>query len=177
MMLTLLILNLLLQSPAFHYMPQSDTSLIKEMSTLLLLYFSLHSTICLKSPSPWGILWQSALLHHNGNILLLTYPGVPCDYIASWGPHLPFWAIIEVVSWIFAPETCDMTQVSLCRNRVVPGIQSTSLPGLFRSNQGFYFLWVILYFLCRKILLNPHSDNFGRCVLLLHMNSMTWCRV
>ena len=75
MMLTLLILKLL-QSPAFHYMPQPDTSLIKEMSTLLLLFFLLHSTIYHKSPSPWGILWQSALLHHNGNILLLTYLGV-----------------------------------------------------------------------------------------------------
>ena len=25
-----------------------------------------------KSPSPWDNLWQSALLHYNGNILLLT---------------------------------------------------------------------------------------------------------
>ena len=74
----------------------------------------------------------------------------PCDYIASWGPHLPFWAIIVVVSWIFAPETCDMTQVFLCGNWVVPGIQPTSLSGLFHSNQGFYFQWVILYFLCRE---------------------------
>ena len=149
MMLTLLILKLL-QSPAFHYMPQSDTSLIKEMSTLLLLYFSLHSTINHKSPSPWAFSGKVPCFITTETYYFWHISRFPCDYIASWGPHLPFWAIIEVVSWIFAPETCDMTQVFFCRNWVVPGIQSTSLPGLFRSNQGFYFLWVILYFLCRE---------------------------
>ena len=68
----------------------------------------------------------------------------PCDYIASLGPRLPFLATTEEVPWLFAPETCDMTQV-------FPGIQSISLPGLFRTNQGFYFLWVILYILCREL--------------------------
>ena len=147
MMLTLLILKLL-QSPAFHYMHQSDTSLVKEMSTLLLLYFSLHSTIYHKSPSHWAFSGNVPCFITTETYYFWHISGFPCDYIASWGPHPPFWAIIVVVSWIFAPETCDMTQVSLCRNWVVPGIQSTSLPGLFRSNHGFYFLWVILYFLC-----------------------------
>ena len=149
MMLTLLILKLL-QSPAFHYMPQPDYSLIKEMSTLLLLFSrctqlfitSLRLLGAFSGKVPCFITTETYYFWHISRF--------PCDYIASWGPHLPFWAITEVVSWIFAPETCDMTRVSLCRNWVVPGIQSTSLPGLFRSNQGFYFLWVILYFLCRE---------------------------
>ena len=67
----------------------------------------------------------------------------PCDYMASLGPRLPFWATAEVVPWLLAPVTGDMTQVP-------PGLQPVSLPGLFHSNQGFYFLWVILYFLCQE---------------------------
>ena len=57
----------------------------------------------------------------------------PYNYIASLGTRLPFWATVEVVPWLLAPETGDMTQV-------LPGIQSTSLPEIFRSNQGFYLL-------------------------------------
>ena len=132
----------ILQTPSFHYMPQSDSSLIKEMSTLLL-RFSLHSTIYHKSPSPWDNPWQSALLHYSRNILLLTSLEVSLWFKASLGPRLPFWATAEVVPWLLAPETSDMTQV-------LPGIQSASLPGLFHSNQGFYFLWVVLYFLCQE---------------------------
>ena len=165
MMLTLLILQLL-QSPAFHYMPQSDTSLIKEMSTLLLLYFSLHSTIYHKSPSPWGILWQSALLHHNGNIFLLTYLEV-CLWLYSllgslasflgncWGSALtpctcnrwydsgPSWNPIYFSSWTFP----------------------------FQSRLLFPVGHILLPL--SGILLDPHSYNSGRCVLLLHMNSKT----
>src|SRR4051812_17486217 len=54
--------------------------------------------------------------------------GFPCDYIAYLGPRLPFWASVDVVSRLLALVTGDMTQV-------LPGIQSTSLSGLFRSNQ------------------------------------------
>ena len=67
----------------------------------------------------------------------------PLDYIASLGLQLPFWATAEVVPCLLAPEKGDMAQV-------FPRIQSTSLPGFFRSSQGFYFLWVILYFLYRE---------------------------
>ena len=150
MMLTLLILKLF-QSPAFHYMPQPDTSLIKEMSTLLLHFFSCCTQLFITSLRLLGAFSGKVPCFITTETYYFWHiSGFPCDYIASWGPHLPFWAIIVVVSWIFAPETCDMTQVSLCRNWVVPGIQSTFLPGLFRSNQGFYFQWVILYFLCRE---------------------------
>ena len=121
----------ILQSPSFHYMPQPDTSLIKEMSTLLLPFFS-----------PCTQLFFTSLR------LLGAFSGkVPCSITTKtyyfWQvSRFPFWTTVGVVPWLLAPVTGDMTQV-------LPGIQSTSLPGLFH-NQGFYFLWVIFYFLCRE---------------------------
>ena len=150
-MLTLLILKLL-QSPVFPLHASIQYLYIKEnvltTTTILLLLQTqlfITSLLLLRTTSgkvPCSITTET---HYFWQVSRF-----PHDHIASLGPFLPSWAIIEVVSWIFAPETCDMTQVFLCRNWVVPGIQSTSLPGLFRSNQGFYFLWVILYFLCRE---------------------------
>ena len=130
-MLTLLILKLL-QSPAFPlHASTQHLNTINEMFSQLLLYSFLITTIYQESPSHWDNLWQSALLHYNENILLLT------------SPEVSFLATTKVVPGLLAPETGDMTQV-------LPRIQSTSLPGLFCSNQGFYFLWVILHFLCRE---------------------------
>ena len=122
----------------------------KELFPLLLLYFA-HTQLIISSVLLLGTISGKVPCF----ITAVTYyfwrvSEFPCDYIASFCPRLPFWAIVKVVSWIFAPETCDMTQVLLCRNWVVPGIQSISLPGFFRANQGFYFLWVILYFLRRE---------------------------
>ena len=73
---------------------------------------------------------------------------VPCSITTKtyyfWQvSRFPFWATAEVVPWLLAPVTCDMTQVP-------PGLQSVSLPGLFHADHGFYFLWVIFYFLCRE---------------------------
>ena len=78
----------------------------------------------------------------------------PYDCINSLGPRLPFRATAKVAPCLLAPETGDITQA-------LPGIQSTSLPGLFCSNQGFYFLWVILYFLCREFYQIPIQTILG----------------
>ena len=70
MILTLLILKVL-QALAFPLHVSTQHLNIKEnaltTTTTILLTTNYH-----KSPSPWGILWQSALLHYSGNILLLT---------------------------------------------------------------------------------------------------------
>ena len=82
------------------------------------------STIYHRSPSPWDNLWQSALLHHNGNILLLTSLEVslwlhsplgssasflgnrwssaltPCTW-NRWYDSGPSWNPIYFSSWIF----------------------------------------------------------------------------
>ena len=142
MMLTLLILKLL-QSPAFPLHASTQHLNIKEMFSLLLLYFS-QTQLIITSLLLLGTISGKVLYF----ITTKTYyfwqvSWFPCDYIASLGPRLPFWATAGVVPWLFAPETGDMAQV-------FPGIQSTSLPGLLCSNQGFYFLWVVLYFLCRE---------------------------
>ena len=176
MMLTLLILKLL-QSPACHYMPQSDTSLIKEMSTLLLLYFSLHSTICHKSPSPWGILWQSALLHHNGNILLLTYLGVSLWLYSLLGSSSSLLgnhcgSVLNFCTWnMWYDSGFSLWKLGCSWNPTY--FSSWTFP--FQSGLLFPVGHTLLPL--SGIPLNPRSDNFGRCVLLLHMNSMTWCRV
>ena len=135
----------------FHYMPQLNTSLIKRKVHTTTTKFVVATQLFITSllllgtfsgKIPCFITTETYYFWHIS--------GFPCDYIASWGPHLPFWAIIVVVPWLLAPITGDMTQVLLCRNWVVPGIQSIPLPGLFHGNQGFYFLWVILYFLYRE---------------------------
>ena len=169
MMLTLLILKLL-QSPAFHYMPQSDTSLIKEMSTLLLLYFSLHSTIYHKSSSPWGILWQSALLHHNGNILLLTYLEVSLWLYSLLGSSSSL--LGNHWSSVLTPCTYNMWYDSdPCWNPLCFSFWT------FPFKLGLLFPVGHTLLPLSGILLDPHSYNSGRGVLLLHMNSKTWCRV
>ena len=96
-----------------------------------------NSTIYHKSPSPRTTSGKVPCSITTETHYFWQVSRFPHDHIASLGPYLPSWAIVEVVPWIFAPETCDMTQVFLCRNWFVPGIQSTSLPGLFHSNQGF----------------------------------------
>ena len=94
------------------------------------------------------LLLQTQLLI-TSRLLLRTISGkVPCfittkTYYFWQVSRFYFWATTEVVPWLLAPETGDMAQV-------LPGIQSTSVPGLFCFNQGFYFLWVILYFLYRE---------------------------
>ena len=131
-------------------MPQLNNSILKE-NVHYYDYISsgTNSTTYHKSPSPSDNLWQSALLYYIWQVSRFS-----CDYIASLGSWRPFWATVEVVPWLLAPITSDMTQV-------LPGIQSTSLPGLFRSNQGFYFLWVILYFLCREFYWIPIHTILG----------------
>ena len=133
----------------FHYMPQLNTSIIK-MFSLLLLYSSQTQLFITSLLLFWTIPGKVPRFITTKTYYFWPVVRFPCDYIASLAPRIPFWATAEVVPWIFAPETCDITQVLLCRNWVVPGIQSISLPGLFRANQGFYFLWVILYFHCRE---------------------------
>ena len=68
---TLLILQLL-QSPAFPLQASTqylnNKRIVPTTTTILLT----DSTIYHKSPSLWDNLWQSALLHYNRNILLLT---------------------------------------------------------------------------------------------------------
>ena len=142
MRLTLLILQLL-QSPAFPSHASTQHLNRKELFPLLLLYFSQTQLIITSLLLLGTISGKVPCFITMKTYYVRQVSWFPYDYIASLGPRLPFWATIEVVPWLFAPETGDMTRVLL-------GIQSTSLPGLFRSNQGFYFLWVILYFLCRE---------------------------
>ena len=61
-----------MDSPAFPLQASTQHLNIKEMFPTTTTIFLTDSTIYHKSPSPWGILWQSALLHYNENILLLT---------------------------------------------------------------------------------------------------------
>ena len=151
-------------------MPQLNTSLIKRNVHTTTTIFSLHSTIYHKSPSPWGILWQSALLHHNGNILLLTY--------------------LEVSLWLYSVLGSLASFLGNCwSNALTPCTwnrwygSGPSWNPIYFSSWTFPFQSGLLFPVGHTllplsgILLNPHSDNFGRCVLLLHMNSMTWCRV
>ena len=101
----------------------------------------------LTSTTPFLLLQTQ--LSSTSLLLLGAFSGkVPCPITTKtyyfWQvSRFPFWATVEVVPWLLAPVICDMTQVP-------PGLQSVSLPGLFHSNQGFYFLWVILYFLRRE---------------------------
>ena len=152
MMLTLLILKLL-QSPAFPSHASTQHLNIKEMFPQLLLYFFVaDSTIYPKSPSLWDNLWQSALLHEN--ILLLT--SLEVSFLGNrwssaltsctrnrWYDSGPSWNPIYFSSWTFPFQSGLLFPVG-----------HTLLP-------------------LSGILLDPHSNNFGRCVLLLHMNSKT----
>ena len=101
----------------------------------------------LSSTTPF-LLVQTQLLI-TSLLLLRTISGkVPCfittkTYYFWQVSRFPFWATVEVVPWLLAPVTGDMTQVP-------PGIQSASLPGLFRADHSFYFLWFIFYFLHRE---------------------------
>ena len=101
----------------------------------------------LTSTTPFLLLQTQ--LSSTSFLLLGAFSGkVPCSITTKtyyfWQvSRFPFWAIVEVVPWLLAPVTGDMTQV-------LPGIQSTSLPRPFHANHGFYFLWVIFYFLCRE---------------------------
>ena len=129
-MLTLLILKFL-QSPALPLHASTQYLNIKERFPLLLLYFS-----------------QTQLII-TSLLLLGTISGKVPRFITTktyyfWQVlRFPFWATAEVVPRLLAPETGDMTQV-------LPGIKSSHVPGLFHANHGFYFLWVILYFLRRE---------------------------
>ena len=101
----------------------------------------------LTSTTPFLLLQTQ--LSSTSFLLLGAFSGkVPCSITTKtyyfWQvSRFPFWETVEVVPWLLAPITGDMTQV-------LPGIQSASLPGPFHANHGFYFLWVILYFLCRE---------------------------
>ena len=167
MMLTLLILKLF-QSPAFHYMPQSDTSLIKEFFPLLLLLLTqlLSTSLLLLGTIPGKVPYFIT----TETYYLWQVSRFPCDFKASLGPRLPFWAIIEVVSWIFC--TLNMWYDS-----------SPSWNPIYFSSWTFPYQSGLLFPVGHTllpllgILLDLHSNNSGRCVLLLHMNSMTWCRV
>ena len=161
MMLTLFTLNWL-QSPAFPLHVSTQHLNIKEnvltsTTPFLLLQTQLSSTSFLLLGAFSGKVPCSI---STKTYYFWQVSRFPCDYIASLGPWLPFWATAEVVPWLLAPETGDMAQV-------LPGIQSTSLPGLFCHT----------LLPLSRILLDSHSYNFGRCDLLLHMNSMTWCRL
>ena len=151
MMLTLLILKVL-QSPAFPL--QASTPQYKRIVPTTTTIFLTDTTNYHKSPSPWDNLWQSALLHYNENILLLTslvvsFLGncwssalIPCS-CSRWYDSGPSWNPIYFSSWTF----------------------------LFQSGLLFPAGHTLLSL--SRILLDPHSHNSGRCVLLLHMNSMT----
>ena len=97
----------------------------------------------------YSIFLLQTQLSSTSFLLLGAFSGkVPCSITTKtyyfWQvSRFPFGATVEVVPWLLAPVTGDMTQV-------LPGIQSTSLPGLFRSNQGFYSQWVILLFPWRE---------------------------
>ena len=101
----------------------------------------------LTSTTPFLLLQTQ--LSSTSFLLLGAFSGkVPCSITTKtyyfWQvSRFPFWATVEVVPWLLAPVTGDMTQV-------LPGIQSASLPGPFHAIHGFYFLWVIFYFLCRE---------------------------
>ena len=101
----------------------------------------------LTSTTPF-LLLQTQLSSTSFLLLEAFFGKVPCSITTKtyyfWQvSRFPFWATAEVVPWLLAPVTGDMTQV-------LPGIQSASLPGPFHANHGFYFLWVIFYFLCRE---------------------------
>ena len=70
-MLTLLIPKFL-QSPAFTLHALTHRLNIKENVLTTTTILLTNTTNYHKSPSPWDILWQSALLHYNENIILLT---------------------------------------------------------------------------------------------------------
>ena len=97
----------------------------------------------------YSISFVANSLSSTSLLLLGAFSGkVPCSITTKtyyfWQVlRFPFWATVEVVPWLLAPVTGDMTQV-------LPGIQSVSLSGPFHTNHGFYFLWVIFYFLCRE---------------------------
>ena len=102
----------------------------------------------LTSTTPFLLLQTQ--LSSTSLLLLGAFSGkVPCSITTKtyyfWQvSRFPFWAIVEVVSWLLAPVTGDMTQI-------LPGIQSASLPGPYHANHGFYFFWVIFYFLCWEL--------------------------
>ena len=149
-MLTLLILKFL-QSPTFPLHASTQHLNIKEnvLTTILLT----DTTNYHKSPSPWDNLWQSALLHYNKNILLLTSPEVsffgncwssapsPCTW-NRWYDSGPSWDPIYFSIWTFPFQSGLLFPVG-----------HTLLP-------------------LSGILLDPYSNNSGRCVLL-HMNRIT----
>ena len=110
--------------------------------------FLLHSKTQLLSSSFLLIRTFPSIMSHflttktNGFRLVSR---LPCDFLYSLDSWLLVRTFMVVVPWVLAPETCDMTQVLLCRNWVSLGRYSFSLRGLLRSDQSFYFQWIKLH--------------------------------
>ena len=123
-----------------------------------------------KSPSPWDNLWQGALLHYNENILL------PTSLVVS------LWLRSLIGSSASFLGNCWSSALTPCTWNRWYG-SGPSWNSIYFSSWTFPFQSELLFHVSHTllplsgILLDPHSDNFGRCVHLLHMNSMNWCRV
>ena len=122
-----------------------------------------------KSPSPWDNLWQSSLLHYSGNILLLSSLEVSLWLQSLLGSSASFLGN----HWSSALNLCTWNRWYDSGPSWYP-IYFSFWTFLFQSGLLFPVGHTLLP--PSGILLDPPSYNFGRCVLLLHMNSMTWCR-
>ena len=136
-----------------------------------------NSTIYHKSPSPSDNLWQSALLHYNGNTLLLT--GFE---VSSWS-HSLLGSLSSLLGnhWSSALNFCTWNMwydsgLSLWKLGCSWNPTYFSF-WTFPFQSGLLFPVGHTLLPLSGILLDSHSYNFGRCDLLLHMNSMTWCRL
>ena len=164
-MLTLLILKVL-QSPAFPLHASTQHLNVKELFPLLLLHFFLLLT---------QLLAQNLLLLGTipGKVPCFTttktcyfwqVPRFPCDYTASLGSLASF--LGNCWGSALTPCTCNRWYDSGSSWAPI-GFSSWSFP--FQSELLFPVGHTLLPPL--GILLDPPLYNFGRCVLLLHMNS------
>ena len=168
-MLTLLILNLL-QSPAFPW-HASTQHLNKKKGSHYYYYISFSTQLFSTSFLLFGTIsgkvscFITVVTYYFWQVLRSL-----CDHIASLGSRLPFLGN----HWSRALNLCTW-------NRWYDSGPSWNL--IYFSFWTFPFQSGLLFPMGHTllplsgILLDPHSDNFGRCVLLLHMNSMTWCMV
>ena len=162
-MITLLILKLL-QSPVFPLHASTQHLNIPEMFPLLLLYFlqtQLFNTDILigtiSGKVPYFITTETYYFWQVSRF--------PCDFKASLGPQLPFWGN----RWSSALTPCTWNRWYDSGPSGNP-IYSSSWTFPFQSGLQFPVGHTLLPL--SGMLLDPHTDNFGRCVLL-HMNSKT----